>query len=143
MDDDLVLGSCPHTYIHTYIHIHHQPLTLSQTPNTPQAEAYALALLQKLLVGLDRSYHAAAQAVQHGAADAGAAAVARNAAALQAFLRSAGDAAVEADAAAIRRFVAGGSGLPVAARGLEEWVAGRETAALAAFRAAAGRFKVG
>lgn len=93
-------------------------------------------------MGLDHSYHAAGKAVKHGAAGAGAAAVARNEAALKVFLRNTGDAAVEADAEAVRRFVAGGSGLPVAGKELEGWVAGQEKAALAAFRTAGGRFKV-
>lgn len=98
-------------------------------------------------MGLDRSYHRAAKEVAQGAADAGKAATARNKAAVKAFLREAGDAVVAEDGEAMRRFVVGAGeegtkGLPVASKGLEEWVAGRETAALAAFKAATARFKV-
>lgn len=118
------------------------PLTITLN-ETQQAEAYALALLKKLLVGLDRSYRHAAKEVTRGAGDAGKAAAAQNEAAVKAFLARVGDGVVDGDVGSITGFEKGGKGgLPVASRALEEWVAGREKGALAAFKAGAARFEV-
>ena len=94
-------------------------------------------------MGLRRSYRHAAKEVTQGATAAGKAAAARNEAALQVFLARAGDGVVDGDAGVVKDFERGGKGLPVPGRELEEWVAGREREAVAAFKAGAARFEVG